>query len=633
MNLYRQLNRVKSLINKGETSRANELLHKILKSHPENQYVKNAILLIEHDDIYDRNLATEKEREDILKLFYSNQYEHALVKIKQAIKSYPSDENLSYMEGCCYKKLNRIENALESFSRALEMKDDFHQVYNQVGSILFFQGKLDDAIEYFKKTLSIKPDYYQALNYLGLVYSELNQNEHALKYYKLALEINSSSVEVLTNLGAVHKNLEQHDKALKFLFKAVELQPDFYKALYNLATVLSSVHRYDESIAFFLKARDIKPDSVELLNNLGIAYQNTNQLKSAVLVFKKAISINPKHYNALFNLGRVQISTGHLKEGFENYEYRYQTDTFNSPKRQFNVPRWNGQDLTGKKILIWSEQGIGDEIMFASIIPEFEHLAEKVVIECAMKLALIFQWAFPWAEVKETGPVNCIHFDYYNTFDYQIPSGSIAKFFRQSIADFEKKQKPFIPRLKAGEQKVRDNLKLKDNQLLIGLCWRSSLQTVERNIHYLEVEELAPLKAIKNATFLAVQYDDCLPELDRVRDLGLPIRYYTNIDQKEDLGSTCALLGACDLIISPGTAAIQMAAALGVPSLMFIPTGHKKKEQKSMQIPWHPTIKYIEHNPYEHDFLIHSIIANITKYIEWANQVTSSNRFIEKIKE
>lgn len=633
MNLYRKLKRAKNLINKGQSHQAKQLLNEIHKSHPNNKEVKTALSFLEQNENLVSSIPSEKEREEIAILFQSGQHEDALVKIKQAIISYPTDERLLYMEGCCYKELSRIDDALECFSRALEMKTDFYQVYNQMGSIFFLLGEFDNAIKQFQQSLSIKQDYDEALNNLGSTYKQLKHNHKALQYYKQALEVNPNYIEVLNNMGVVYKDLEQHEKALELFLKAIKLKPDFYDALYNLATELSLVHRYEESITFFLQANELKPDKPELLNNLGISYQLCGQLNLAEISFKKAKTINPEHYNALFNLGRVQLSTGNLKEGFDNYEYRYQTDSFNSPKRQFNVPRWNGQDLTGKKILIWSEQGIGDEIMFASIIPEFEHLAEKVVIECAMKLALIFQWAFPWAEVKETGPVNCKHFDYYNEFDYQIPSGSIAKFFRQTIADFEKKQKPYIPRLKAGEQKVRDNLKLKDNQLLIGLCWRSSLQTVERNIHYLEVEELAPLKAIKNATFLAVQYDDCLPELDRVRDLGLPIRYYTNIDQKEDLGSTCALLGACDLIISPGTAAAQMAAALGVPTLIFSPTGHFKKTFQAKRIPWHPTVQFLELHPYHHDRLINQILNNFIIYINWAKQITSSNRFIEKIKE
>ena len=626
MNLFRKLKRAKSLINKGQSHQAKQLLNEILKSHPNNKEVKIALSFLEQNEIFDSSIPSEKEREEISILFQSDQHEDALVKIKQAIISYPTDERLLYMEGCCYKELSRIDNALECFSRALEMKTDFHQVYNQMGSIFFLQGEFDNAIKQFKKTLSIKPDDDQALNNLGSVYKRLHHNQKARDYFKQALKINPEFVEAYCNLGAVYKDLEQHEKALESLFKAVELKPDYYDALYNLGTVLTSVHRHEESITFFLKANQLKPYAPELLNNLGISYQLSGQLDLAATSFKKTIEIKPDHYNALYNLGRVQLSLGDLEQGFKNYDYRYQTETFNSPNRQFKVPRWNGEDLTGKKILIWSEQGIGDEIMFASIIPEFEHLAEKVVIECAMKLALIFQWAFPWAEVKETGPVKCEHIAYYNTFDYQIPSGSIAQFFRQTIEDFEHKQKPFIPRLKQGEQKVRDRLQLNDDQLLIGLSWRSSLQTVERSLHYLEVEDLAPLKAIKNATFLAVQYDDCLPELDRVRDLGLSIHYYTNIDQKDDLGSTCALLGACDLIISPGTAAAQMAAALGVPTLIFSPTGHFKKTFQAKRIPWHPTIQFLELHPYHHDRLLDQILKNFPTYIDWANRVTSSHR-------
>ena len=181
-------------------------------------------------------------------------------------------------------------------------------------------------------------------------------------------------------------------------------------------------------------------------------------------------------------------------------------------------------------------------------------------------------------------------------------------------------------------------MNLQEGQLLIGLCWRTSLQmidTFQRNDplqrnntlelqNYLKVEDLAPLKVIKGAVFLAVQYGDCLPELDQVRSLGLPIRYYTNVDQKDDISSTCALLGACDLIVSASTAVHQLAGALGVPTITFdaFPCYFNR-------IPWHPTIRKLEFDPDKPSVLIEQIICELPEIIDWANAVTTSGRCID----
>jgi len=123
---------------------------------------------------------------------------------------------------------------------------------------------------------------------------------------------------------------------------------------------------------------------------------------------------------------------------------------------------------------------------------------------------------------------------------------------------------------------------------------------------------------------MAVQYGDCLPELDQVRSLGLPIRYYTNVDQTDDISSTCALLGACDLIISASTSVFQLAGALGVPTLMFdaFPCYFNR-------IPWYPTVRKLEFDPDNPSVLIEQILSEMPETIDWANAVSTSRRCID----
>ena len=642
MNLFKKFQAIKKFILKEQYQEAKDILQDILHQFPQNKQAQQVLKIVNTNlDLIHLNSAVIDSHiindvpymEDInllTDLYQKDQFEIALVKVKQLISQYPTDSNLFYIEGCCYKGLEQFDYAITSFKKAIELNHEFDLALTQIGTVYLKKEDYLTAQHFLNKAYSIETDSpnITTIYHLGLTYLKLKQYDDAINYFEQCIKMEHDHIQAINGLGVVYKEQSQYDQAIGLLKQALEIKADFYDAFFNLGSIYTSMHRHQEALDHLLEAKKIKPDSSELFCELGVFYQKSGQLDLSLLNFQKAIEMKPDYSQAIYNMSLTQLMTGHIKEGALNYEYRWKNEEFPSPRRTFNIPRWNGEDLTGKKILIWSEQGIGDEIMYASIIPEFEQLAEKVVIECAMKLALIFQWAFPWAEVKETGPVNCEHYTYYNEFDYQIPAGSLMRFFRHSIEDFKQKQKPFIPRLKEGEQKVRDNLKLADNQLLIGICWRSSLQNVERSIHYLDVEELAPLQAIKNATFLAVQYDDCLPELDRVRDLNLPLRYYTNIDQKEDLGSTCALLGACDMVISPGTAAVQIAAALGVPSLMFVPTGHIQFSKNHKEIPWHPTVQRLDHNPNNHDILIEHLLENIQTYIDWANCVTSSHRKI-----
>jgi len=135
-----------------------------------------------------------------------------------------------------------------------------------------------------------------------------------------------------------------------------------------------------------------------------------------------------------------------------------------------------------------------------------------------------------------------------------------------------------------------------------------------------------PLKAIKGVIFLGLQYDNCLPKLDRVRELGLPIRYYTNIDQKNDLTSTSVLIGACDLVISASTAVYSMSGALGVPTIVF-ESGKNNKNR----ISWFPTVRPFSLNPDNPSLLINDIINQMPELIDWSNKVTTSERYIDSL--
>ena len=562
----------------------------------------------------------------LIKIYQLGQISKAERMSRKLLKKFPKSPAVMSILGATLVSQGKFKNALHAYNKIIQLDPNHAETYFNRGIVFQKLRQFQDSIDSYGQAIKLKPNYPQAFNNRGYALQELDNLDQAIDNYTQAVLLKPDYAEALYNTGVAFQTLEKFQDSIDSYNRAIKLQPNYPQAFNNRGYALQELGNLDQAIDSYNQAILLKPDYFEAYYNQGSALEDLRKIDEAINSYTKAIQTKKNDVEARWNLSLLLIMTGDLKNGWQEYEFGKLTDKKDRRLVQTPYPLWKGENLSEKEILITAEQGIGDEIMFASIIPEFEHLAEKVVIECAMKLALIFQWAFPWAEVKETGPVKCEHIAYYNEFDYQIPSGSIARFFRRSIADFEHKQKPFIPRLKQGEKKVRDNLKLTDNQLLIGLCWRSSLQTVERNIHYLEVEELAPLKAIKNATFLAVQYDDCLPELDRVRDLGLSIHYYTNIDQKGDLGSTCALLGACDLVISAATAAAQMAAALGVPTLIFSPTGHFKKTFQAKRIPWHPTIQFLELHPYHHDRLLDQILKNFPTYIDWANRVTSSHR-------
>ncbi len=526
--------------------------------------------------------------------------------------------------GNVLKDIDQLDAAVSSYERALAINPDYVEALNNVAEALNELGQQEAAVSSCKRALAINPDYVNAHVNLGCAFNGLNQFDAAISSFERALAIEPNDLMAHFNLGVTYQDHDNLDAAISCFGKVLAINPDAVEAHSGLGSLYYKKGQFDAAVSSCKRALAINPDYVYAHLNLGVVYDELNQIDAAVNSYERALTIQPDAYLARFNLSQIQLFNDLLSEGFKNYEARWQWKDFPSPQRKFSAPRWTGQSLADKNILIWGEQGIGDEIRFASLIPEFKDLGCNVGIECAAKLVELFQWSFPWAEVRVNGAVNCEGSEFYGLFDYQIPMGSIAPLFRTTLDDFRIFQKPYIPRLKEGELKVRKNLNLEDGQLLIGLCWRSGLQTRKRSKNYITVEDLAPYRAIKNAVFLGVQYDDCLPELDRVRELGLPIRYYTDIDQKNDLASTAALIGACDLVISADTTVFQMSGALGVPTIQF--DGYSRSKQH--YIPWFPTVRHLQLNPGEPSLLINNIIHQMPALITWANEVTTSGRQI-----
>jgi tetratricopeptide (TPR) repeat protein len=587
-----------------------------------------------------------------------NQLDNAIDQFKYAINFNPDFIDAHLNLGNAYKELGQLEASADCYEYLLQIESIDAETLNKIGVSLKTIDRLNSAVTAYQKAITINPSFVEAFYNLGIVYNKLGELDDAEKNYKKALKINPNFADAHNNLGNIYKFQEQYDLALEYYVQAIKLNSKYVDALHNQGVVLSKLERLEEAISSFMSALKINPEFYESHYGLGNCYKDLGQYSNAIKSYEKTIALKPDyteaHYNiahtneehglvheaingyentlvfdpdyikARFNLSLLQLGNGFLDEGFKNYEKRWKLEDFPSPKRQFSIPRWQGESLQEKNILLWAEQGIGDEIEFASLIPEFKELGCNVGIECAAKLVELFQWSFPWAEVRETGAVNCEGSEVYALFDYQIPFGSMAPLFRKTLDDFRNFQKPYIPRLKEGEIKVRNKLNLKEEHFLIGVCWRSSNQSTKRSRHYLNVEQLAPLKAIKGAVFLGLQYDDCMPELDRVRRLGLPIHYYTDIDQKNDLASTSALIGACDLVISAGTAVFQISGALGVPTIMF--DSHKSKNKP---IPWFPTIRHFPLNPDDHLSLINDIINQMPELIVWGNRVTTSERQID----
>lgn len=362
-----------------------------------------------------------------------------------------------------------------------------------------------------------------------------------------------------------------------------------------------------------------------MMTTIGIIHARLGNLERAIAIQKSILEKEPSHVLARWNLAIQQLEAGELPEAFDNYEARWDWPDFPSERRTFAISRWQGEALAGKRVLVWGEQGVGDEIRFAGVLPDLIATGARITFECAPKLAALFRSSFPDVEVRAVLPTESRKPKDYADFDFEVPIGSLARHFRPTVAQMQAKCRPWLKRDSEIEQRLRADMNADPHQPVIGLCWRSSNRNVHRNQHYVGAEYLAPLKLLGKAKFVCLQYDECGDEVAAMREMGLPIYDFSAIDQMNDLVSASYLTGACDLVISAGTATAELSAGLGVPTVLF-GLGHSQIQLGTNGVPWHPATRFLPLDQDDPIGVAKSVLFGWQDIAAWAGQTSTSGR-------
>ena len=360
----------------------------------------------------------------------------------------------------------------------------------------------------------------------------------------------------------------------------------------------------------------------------GVIHAQLGNLDKAIAIQKSILEVEPSHILARWNLAIHQLEAGELPDAFDNYEARWDWSDFPSERRTFDIPRWQGERLEGKRVLVWREQGVGDEIRFASLLPDLIATGAQITLECGPKLVALFRASFPEIDIRAVQPADKRRQRDYLGFDFEVPIGSLTRHFRPTVVEMEAKCRPWLKRDIEIENKVRADMNAAPQQPVIGLSWRSSNRNLYRNRHYVVADYLAPLKLLGGSKFLCVQYDDCRDEIASMREMGLSIYDFPNIDQMNDLVSASYLIGACDLVISAPTATAELSAGLGVPTIMF-GVEHSHIQLGTDGVPWHPASRYLTLDQDDPMSVAKSVLFNWKEIAAWAEKSSISGRSVD----
>jgi tetratricopeptide (TPR) repeat protein len=453
-------------------------------------------------------------------------------------------------------------------------------------------GDAGGAEALFREVLEEDIEHPGALHGMGLIAREKGNLEVGVELLRRALLRIPDDDNLYSVLGDMLTRAERHDDAIEALSIGLRFGPRNSAILNNLGNNYMRLGLRNEALASFKKALDLGEQAQELLANYGTALSDVGQFERAKPYFDQMLSLYPEPSRFQFLYGGQMLRNGIWKEGWMYYERRFLANDFQAREQNFRAPMWDGSDLFDKRILLWGEQGIGDEIRYASMISEVLQMGADVTIECHPKLVSLFDRAFENARVVPAPYVSVPGLDC--RFDFMLPFGSLGQLFRNSADEFPRRE-GFLAATSDRVDEFRRRLRDAGPGPYIGVCWRSGMAGTFRSDYYTVVEDLMPLLKVAGATFVNLQYDVRDEEIDLVRQrFGVEVHRWDDVDLFNDLEASAGLTAALDLVVSAATSVSCIAGALGVSTREFRPTPVAKNFLVEGFCPWFPSLKYVD---------------------------------------
>ena len=451
--------------------------------------------------------------------------------------------------------------ATKDAKMAVSLKPHLTQMWQLLGSLYYQTSNLIDAIEALRNAHKNEPNNLAFMVQLGEFLRQGNEVSEAINILEKATELAPEDANAWTNLGVAFQQEKRITDAKIAYEKALALNPKSAAISSNLGAMAREAGELESALGYFEKALEIEPNLAEAHSNLGSTLQGLGRLDEAEASYKRAIALQPDYAEAHHSLSFTLVKSGKLKEGLDEYEWRWKLAKNLSKNRRFPQPLWDGSNnLEGKRILLWCEQGIGDTINWSSCLSLVAAQAEHTVVECQEKLIPLLARSFPNVEIK---PENRSSDSQRDDFDFHLPMGSLYRHFIQKIGQNPNVDAYLVP----DPVRVnfwRERLNSLGKAPFIGVSWKSSVVNPFRQKHYPPISEWYSVLSISDVTFINLQYVDFADDLTKIQnDIGVKVHNFDDLDQYNDVDDVTALCAALDMVVSTKVTPLIFSSGVG----------------------------------------------------------------------
>jgi tetratricopeptide (TPR) repeat protein len=501
--------------------------------------------------------------------------EEALLQYETAVHLAPEHVGALAASAAALHEAGRKDEALARYRKALAAQPRNAELLHGLGTVLQDRNEHEQAAECFRAALESEPGRVDSLTELGLACEALGRREEALACYRRALEIRPDHVDALNNLGVCHYKQLDFAASLDCLERAAALAPDCALIHHNLANTLGALGRLEEAVAAYRRALALEPENLRVLEGLGAVLIELGRLDDAETCYRRALEIAPEWAEALFGLGVLRLYTGDFARGWQGYEARFDTQPPKALRRGLALARAGLEDLaSGRRIALLAEQGLGDKVLYSSLVPDLLRRGVEPIVETDARLLPIFRRSFPGVEsvAKEEPPCAALH-----RAHAWVSAGSLPGLLRTRAEDFRAQPSRFLfeDAQKAGA--FRRALEQPGRAFAVAVSWKSTHAAYGRPVQAKKSASLAafrPLASVPGVRLVDVQYGDTDAEREAfAAATGKDVFRFREVDHFNDLEGVLAILAACDLVVTTSNVTAHFAGALGRPTWLLYLAG------------------------------------------------------------
>jgi tetratricopeptide (TPR) repeat protein len=543
---------------------------------------------------------------------------NARIALEKAVKSNPQDSGAAYNLGTLLSQLGEYKEAADNFRRSLLQQPDNHLARLGFAQSLRRSGRPRPAIAEYRRLLAADPAQLvaaleladllvtaqlpdQAIDVLDAARAAHPGNPALLKALvtvqkrlgrlaqaeEAAMALKAQrpdDPEIMALLGGILRDRGRPREAIAWCGEAIRIAPNGVDAHLNLAASLFDVGEFEGAAVCYARVLELAPDSAEAHAWLGSTRQVQGRIGAAIASLRKSIALNGEEPLAHFNLGMALLSVGRYREGWREYEWRWKTERFQRERRSFREPLWDGGDLAGKNLLVWTEQGFGDAFQFLRYVPVLAAQGVSIALEIQPELKRLVH-GLDGVETLVARGEKLPHFDCH------VPLMSLPHRCGTALASVP----AWVPYLKAERARIamwRERLATLPG-FRIGLCWQGSLRHQTNHLRSLELAALAPLLDVPGVSAISLQKG---PGREQIAPSGLGPRLTDWTAAMDGPGEafcdTAATITALDLVITVDTAVAHLAGALGRPVWLMLGAAPDFRWLLTREdSPWYPGLR------------------------------------------